>query len=231
MAVPVTRNEARWCFAWLAEPPASHSKDRLGLLKSAKWQPGEVIRISFLDGTETQKQLVKKLAVAWIDNLANLHFSWVNDTAASDIRITFRYPGSWSVVGNSCRMIPKDQATMNFGWLTPDLAEEDARGVILHEFGHALGLIHEHQRLDPAGWARQTVLDDLSRAPNRWDTETIEQNVFETQPPNSVDGSELDTTSIMMYEIPASWRTDGYSAGENKDLSPIDRAFIRKLYP
>ena len=35
---------------------------------------------------------------------------------------------------------------MNLGWIStdPEITEED-RGVILHEFGHSLGYLHEHQ--------------------------------------------------------------------------------------
>ena len=34
---------------------------------------------------------------------------------------------------------------MNYGWIDADSPEEELRSVVLHEFGHALGLIHEHQ--------------------------------------------------------------------------------------
>jgi hypothetical protein len=50
---------------------------------------------------------------------------------------------------------------------------------VLHEFGHALGLVHEHQH--PAGgiqWNRPQVLRDLSGPPNNWPLDVIEQNVF-----------------------------------------------------
>ncbi len=31
------------------------------------------------------------------------------------------------------------------GWLEPDTPNDEYRRVVLHEFGHALGGIHEHQ--------------------------------------------------------------------------------------
>jgi len=41
------------------------------------------------------------------------------------------------------------RATMNFGWLTPDTEDSEYQRVVLHEFGHALGLLHEHQHPRP----------------------------------------------------------------------------------
>ena len=36
---------------------------------------------------------------------------------------------------------------MNLGWISgeSDVISDEERGVILHEFGHTLGLLHEHQ--------------------------------------------------------------------------------------
>src|SRR5271168_3131633 len=150
---------------------------------------------------------------------------------SSHVRITFQYPGSWSVIGTTCKSVPKDQPTMNFGWLTPGVADDEARRVIVHEFGHAIGLIHEHQRMDADGWNKQAVIADLSGPPNNWDAETIQHNMFDTYSAEEINGSKLDPTSIMMYPIPKSWRTDGLSAGLNTDLSATDRTFIKKVYP
>ncbi len=81
--------------------------------------------------------------------------------------------------------------------------------MILHEFGHALGLIHEHQNpLGTIKWNKPAVVHDLSGPPNNWDQATIDHNMFEAYPAAEIDGTKLDKTSIMMYPIPASWVTD-----------------------
>jgi hypothetical protein len=40
--------------------------------------------------------------------------------------------------------IPTSEATMNLGWIADtNVISDDERGVVLHEFGHVLGLLHE----------------------------------------------------------------------------------------
>jgi serralysin len=224
-------SDKQWCFAWFQATPPKTGADKAVLVKDCKWDTGATITIAFLDGTDEQKELVKKHAVGWTDGLANLNFSWVNGTAAN-IRITFKFKGSWSVIGTTCKHIPAGRATMNFGWLTPNVSDDEARRVILHEFGHALGLIHEHQNPDhQIQWNEPAVIADLSGPPNNWDLETITHNMFEAYPRNEVNGTTLDANSIMMYPIPASWTLDGTTAGTNADLSSKDKSFIRQQYP
>jgi serralysin len=120
---------------------------------------------------------------------------------------------------------------MNYGWLTPDSDDDELQRVVLHEFGHALGLIHEHQ--NPQGgieWNEPAVIADLSGPPNEWDEETIRRNVLDRYPKGDVSATPVDGESIMMYPIPASWTLDGFSSDLNDDLSAQDIAFIREEY-
>jgi len=224
-------NEDKWCFAWFADAQPASESTRAALLKDKKWQSGDTITISFLDGDEQQKALVRRFAVEWITGLANLNFSWQNPPN-TDIRVSFSYRGSWSVIGTTCRSVmPKMKPTMNFGWLKPGVLDSDARRVVLHEFGHALGLIHEHQ--NPVGqiqWNKPVVIRDLQGPPNEWDLATIQHNMFDVSPVNEIAGTKLDTTSIMMYPFPKSWTLDGTSTGLNNELSVTDKVFIKQQY-
>ena len=65
------------------------------------------------------------------------------------IRISFDpSSGSWTLPGRRCEeVVNYEKATMNLSVVIStdaSIAKEERR-VILHEFGHALGLIHEHQ--------------------------------------------------------------------------------------
>lgn len=78
---------------------------------------------------------------------ANISFSFQQE-GTPQIRITFDpNGGSWSFVGNENASIDASKATMNLGWLNgnSDAISDDEHGVILHEFGHVIGLLHEHQ--------------------------------------------------------------------------------------
>jgi serralysin len=229
-----SENDDRWCFAWYPDAVPTTAAEKAAMVIANQWPKGATVRIGFMDGTPAQQALVKKFAEGWIaPGLANLKFSW-GPANVADIRISFAYSGSWSVIGTSCKNVPKNQPTMNFGWLTPGVTDAEAQRVILHEFGHALSLIHEHQNPDPTNaikWNKPAVYHDLSGPPNNWNKATIDHNMFETYPQNTIDGTTLDTTSIMMYPLPASWLLSGQAVGLNAGLSAVDKAFIKKAYP
>ena len=226
-------NKDRWCFAWYAQPKGTLGNDRAALKRDCKWYEGSVVSISFLDGDPRVHRRVQDAALQWTKpGRAGLILVFRQDTNDTDIRISFRYSGSWSVIGTSCQHVPANEATMNFGWLHRDSSDEELRRVVLHEFGHALGLGHEHQT--PAGgiqWNREQVIADLSGPPNNWDMATIEHNMFEPMAESETNFTALDPQSIMMYPIPATWTTDGFSVGLNSDLSSTDEQFIHTQYP
>jgi hypothetical protein len=232
MEVFMATNDTHFCFIpSRTEKDASGSKEKAAVLNGVKWNPGDVVTVRFMEGDQKLRERVKAVAREWMQH-ANVTLSFVNEGDA-DIRIAFQQgKGSWSYLGTDARTIPKDQPTMNYGWLTPDSPDDEVRRVVLHEFGHALGLIHEHQ--NPKGgiqWNKDAVIHDLSGPPNNWNEATIENNIFKKYDENAVTASAVDGTSIMMYPIPKAWTLDGFSAGLNSELSALDKAIIGKSYP
>lgn len=230
-------NPHRFCIAFAApgaDGPVVVEGGKAAVSNEAKWPLNAEIRIRFLEGSDHLKARVRHYAEAWIaPGMAALSFRWV-DRGEADIRVAFRQGnGSWSMLGTECRRIAdQSEPTMNYGWLTDDSPEPEIREVVLHEFGHALGLIHEHQ--NPAGgihWDEAAVIRDLSGPPNMWDEETIRDNVLRHYTPDAVTGTGLDPHSIMMYPIPEAWTAGDFHTGFNTDLSTTDRALIRAAYP
>lgn len=188
-----------------------------------QWINGSTLRVKFLNGTSDQMMRVVAQTKDW-ERVCNLKFEFTS--GQSDIRITFNeHDGAWSYVGTDCKMIPQDQPTMNLGWTDG--------GVILHEFGHALGLGHEHQ--NPQGgieWNEEQVIRDVSGPPNYWDETTIWHNILNKYSLDHVRASQFDPNSIMLYFFPASWTRNGIATHENEVLSAGDKQFMTSvMYP
>lgn len=187
------------------------------------WQNGQTLRVGFLDGSDAQHAQVRDTASHWLEH-ANLKFLF-GPVNQAQVRIAFRDDGAWSYIGTDAQDIPAGQPTMNFGWL------DDA--VILHEFGHMLGMIHEHQnpRDNRIRWNRAEVIRALSGPPNHWDEATIQHNMFDTYDQNQINGSDFDPDSVMLYSFPASWTENNFHTEKNHALSALDRAFAQRVYP
>lgn len=229
-------NEAHFCMTpvppGIGLPPKQAYATKAAFLRTSMWEPGDTITIRFLDGSAALQARVRAAAKEWTEH-ANLRFGFVARGDA-DIRIAFASGrGSWSYVGRDCRQIAADRPTMNFGWLDDASSDEDVRSVVLHEFGHAIGLIHEHQNpKERIRWNRDAVIADLSGPPNNWDERTIEHNMFKAYAEDETIATSVDATSIMMYPIPSKWTEGGYfSSGFNSGLSRRDGDLARETYP
>lgn len=215
------------------DPAHLVSHPRTAAQTSKKWPNGSVLRVKFLGGNTSQRNFVQRIANQW-SNYANIRFAWVA-TGSAQIRVAFNTQlGSWSYVGTDALGIPANQMTLNLGWLSVRNQTPDDAGVVLHEFGHALGLVHEHQSPVDGGlqWNRPVVIAALSGPPNNWDLATITSNVFDQYARNQLTATaHLELTSIMMYTFPASWTTNHIATPYNIVLSAVDKQLARTLYP
>lgn len=188
------------------------------------WENGKTLKVYFLEGTPQQKEFVRSVAVKWSE-YANIYFEFTEVQEAAEIRITFNpNDGAWSTLGTDALQVWQTEPTMNLGWLD--------EAVVLHEFGHAIGLGHEHQ--NPIGgiqWDKEKVYRELAGPPNYWTKEVVDNNLFNKYQEDQIIASELDPLSIMMYPISESWTLNDFSIDFNPTLSEKDKAFIATIYP
>ena len=199
--------------------------------RGKKWKPGRVLKVRFLDGDPVVWRKVEASAQTW-SRYANIRFEF-GDAADAEIRISFAQSGSWSYIGTDNLLIAPDQATMNFGWLNAETDDEELSRVVLHEFGHALGFIHEHQNpVDGIQWNEEAVLAYYMGAPNFWDEEQVRFNVLEAYSKEQIEFTAFDAESIMLYPVPKEFTLNGFEVlWQNHQLSEVDKRFVASVYP
>lgn len=171
------------------------------------------------------KEMVKTIFnERWLP-LINLDVKFVEDVKDANIRISFDATlGSWSLVGTDALTKKNGEATINFAWFDV--------GTVLHEFGHMLGMIHEHQ--NPRGkqidW-NIPVVEAWTKATQGWNKQQTENNIINPYKINQINGSSFDPNSIMLYFFPACVVKKGYGTHQNLRLSQVDIDWMQKMYP
>jgi hypothetical protein len=202
----------------------------LAALTGKLWKPGRVLKVRFLDGDANVQKRLQPFALEW-EQYANLKFAFGNDLNA-EIRISFSQAGSWSYIGTDALSIARNQPTMNFGWLNKSTPLDEYSRVVIHEFGHAIACIHEHQ--NPATnipWDKPAVYKYYQGPPNNWTKAQVDTNLFTRYSADITQFSEFDKNSIMLYPIPEEFTIGDFVVGWNKQLSDMDKRFIGSLYP
>lgn len=120
---------------------------------------------------------------------------------------------------------------MNFGWFDDNTPDDEFSRTIIHEFGHALGCVHEHQ--SPAAaipWNRDAVYY-YYLVNDGWNRAEVDAQIFAEWAAADTQFTPFDPASIMEYPVPPELTTNGFSIGWNRVLSEGDKAFIREMYP
>jgi hypothetical protein len=217
------------CLLLLSSTPAKG-----GAYDSAKlWLPGSTLKVCFFSGTDEFRNLVALAPREW-SGFGNIKFDfgespkYRNCTSAepSDIRISISNGPSWSFIGTDAKInAALTEPTMS-------LSDDAAKGTVLHEFGHALGFIHENQSPNaPCYWELdkdklQKILSGFAPAEN-----FIYANFAPIHSPTVVAGA-FDPRSIMML-LPSVYKIDSVCAlpAVATRLSPEDAASVAKAYP
>ena len=242
------------CTDW--PPPSDVSElPAAAFLISTLWKPGQTITIDFIDSRVDAWKMawVKKVVADYVQPYVNLRLLFGNYGNSADIRITFAHANqAYSRLGTQSTWYKgsrEQPESMNLGWLDEPRGSFQWEGVtytppactwcssntngsvIIHEFGHALGMVHEHQ--NPQGgiqWDVPAVLNYFRGAPNYWSDEAIYFNVLDKYASNLLNASQFDPKSVMLYAFPASLTLDGYATKANPSMSATDIEWMGKVY-
>lgn len=207
--------------------------DKIGGFDAYRWPNGRKLKVAFIDDKTSVllRERVLKYASQWSEH-ANITFHEVTPHDAPDIRVTFKGNGHWSRIGIDSLSEPGSPSMSLL--ITDASSDEDVRRVSLHEFGHAIGLAHEHQLPSSAaiGWVDSEVEKYYGGPPNCWTHKQIEDNVLKHYNPEyfKLQYTKFDAASIMCYPIPKGLARN-VVVGWNTTLSQTDIDFITKWYP
>jgi len=145
---------------------------------------------------------------------------------------------AWSKVGRDASRVSHPYCTMYLGYLddysTRSLVSMNTGKVIIHEFLHALGFLHEqvHPRV-PIRWNKAKVYEYFQGPPNNWNKSTIDLNLFKMFDESETKSTEYDKSSIMHYYFPRELIQNYDEVGDipiNTHLSSNDIELLGRLY-
>jgi len=198
------------------------------------WPNGSRLHVYFLDGSLAAREAVAKTASQWTEH-ANIDLEFHLDdtrTTPADIVVTFEDSACNSSVGwGSRNSIAQGRVSMRLCHKDKEIGTKRFSRVVLHEFGHALGLKHEHESPNAAfQWDKAFVYDYYART-NGWSATDVDDNLFDKLRQDEARATEWDKDSIMQYFFPPEFTFDRVTAPGATDLSQLDKEFIAEVYP
>ncbi len=209
----------------------NNTDPRGAALTSKVWPRGQVITVSFIGGSDFVRERVIFYAKKWEEH-ANIKFNFISGNAGT-LRVSFvEGAGSYSYVGTDALRIAQNQETMNFGWFTNNTPEQEFSRTTIHEFGHALGLIHEQQHPEAnLDWDRDFVYEYYAGAPNFWNRQQVDINLLNRYSVAQTTFNDYDQYSIMHYAILGRLINQSTNTPNNTTLSEGDKELAGILYP
>jgi hypothetical protein len=192
------------------------------------WDVGKQIQVRFLNGTPEQQAKVLELAKQW-EKFANIKFIQVF-AEPSNVRVEFSDSDeNYSLLGSDADQADPTEHTMH---LYSGLFNDPTRlkRTVVHEFGHALGFMHEHSSpITGINWNKDTMYKFYAKY--GWDEDMVNSQIFRVYEERYTNGTKYDSKSIMHYPVYSWQTTNGYSVGWNTDMSPGDMELASLLYP
>jgi hypothetical protein len=231
--------------------PQRHNakSNETGVFRAFRLWPSDTrLIICFLGGSVNIRTRIASIAREWLHEGAALTFDFGSPPRTCDskifahIRIGFDAPGYWSLTGSDSVEIDQAKRSMNLAGLDNEVFEKGSvdrqfRRHVLHEFGHALGLGHEHQHpsSDCEGeYDWPAIYKFLGGAPNYWSKENTDYQMRRLVGLD-IRTSNFDPKSVMLYAFPPFYFKQGEKSpcftNLNIDLSTGDYKLLRRMYP
>ncbi len=196
-------------------------------LENGLWNNGSTLNVLFYNGTSDSINTIKDIASEWT-KYANISFEFYTEQNIGSKRAHIRVEldatkcnGSSSSAMGKHSLYTKERHSMC-------LVSIDAH-TVLHEFGHALGLAHEHHHPELMSKFVDNVID-VCMERFKITSEQCERNLLAKTFQLAHEG--YDPKSIMHYSFHHEFFKDGKSRTKYiSELSSNDKLSIASLYP
>jgi len=203
--------------------------------------PDSVVRVCFLDGGPEARDHVAQVAQRWDESTGlQLDFGPAGNRSScgtgqpANVRVSFVGLGYWSVVGIEAKQVDAKKQTLNLQGMDKATFTAEDDGIILHEFGHAIGFEHEHQ--NPVSvCAKEFDWDYLYKAMG-WSKKKVDINMRQLPPSSKLLTTTFDPSSVMLYSLekeafkePTTAKC--YIPTPNNAISTLDRQATATVYP
>ena len=196
-----------------------------------KWKNHIILKVYFEAGINDFTESIIREASEW-SKYCGIKFKITDLWSDADIKVTFKRGGYASAIGiESIQQEYNTKYSMYLQGIDTLRNKEEFHRVILHEFGHALGIEHELSKPSAAiPWNKKEVYN-YYQYKFKWSNKDVDENIFKQLKPANKEYAEFDSTSIMVYGIKPPLTVAPYIIPWPKGLSKTDIIGISKWYP
>jgi hypothetical protein len=178
-------------------------------IKNVFYKPGNELKIQ-ITGTEKFKTDVKNVLMTGAQPFINLKFNFVD--SGGNITIDNNYTG-----GGVARGLGSQKSSISIS--------SAQTGLVLHEFGHALGMHHEMKNPNiKITWIESVLVQMFGNA------DFVNSQITSSLPANSVTATAFDKNSVMIYPLPARTNKEGIAMDGVNKYTDLDRQWLTMTY-
>ncbi|MBD1587854.1 M12 family metallopeptidase [Pseudomonas typographi] len=198
------------------------------------WATGRTLTVAWVDDPlDTEHwQAIQRAILQWQPHI-NLDLQFIDGREGQpgegrgDVRITTDSNRNYSLIGTDAKHNDPWAPTMVLG-VKPQASDFEA--TVMHEFGHALGLEHEHQHPEAnIPWDLAKLYRHYAKAGHS--EQDVNEQVLAKLPKADTRYTAYDPESIIHYPVPNDLTLGDWEVGRNTRLSDRDKALIASIYP